>query len=272
MEAPFPDLIDTHAHVSSSEYDSDRQAVIERARREGIAFIEVGFDVQSSLRAMALAGSAALAAAVGIHPHNALEYARRLPEAWRKIAGLIRGDGPETAPAARKPLVAAVGEIGLDYYRDLSPRALQAECFEMGLELAKDVGLPVIVHQRDAEDDTIDILRSSRMARPIVFHCFGGDRAYAKKCLDLGGYLGLGGAVTYPRNDELRDLLKYIPLDRILLETDAPYLAPQRWRGRRNEPAHMRETLDVVARALGKEPRDVARTTRDNALRVFGLS
>ncbi|HHX29001.1 MAG: TatD family hydrolase [Bacillota bacterium] len=268
MEALYPDLIDTHAHVSGPEFDGDRQAVIERARGAGTGFIEVGFDVESSIRSIALAASGALAAAIGIHPHNALDYRDNLREAWRDIAGLISRQCPVKAP---EPPVVAIGEIGLDYFRDLSPRPLQAECFEMGLELAKDNNLPVIIHQRDAEDDTIDILRNHRIGRPVIFHCFGGDRLYARKCLDLGGYLGVGGTVTYPKNSELRDLLKYIPLDRMLLETDAPYLSPQSRRGRRNEPAYMRETLAVVAAALGKEEGAVGRIARDNALMAFGL-
>ena len=114
-------------------------------------------------------------------------------------------------------------------------------------------------------------MRKHRITRPVIFHCFGGNRSYAQKCLDLDGYLGFGGAVTYPKNSSLRDLLKYIPLDRMLLETDAPYLSPQSRRGRRNEPAYVRETLDTIAAAIGKEPESVARMTRDNALRAFGL-
>lgn len=267
MEAPYPDIIDTHAHVSGPQFDGDRQAVVERALREGVGFIEVGFDVPSSKSAIALAETAALAAAVGIHPHNAAECGD-LSLVWRELRNLI---AENRLPAENRPRVVAVGEIGLDYYRDLSPRALQAECFEMGLETAKDLDLPVIIHQRDAAGDTTHILRNHRMARPIIFHCFGGDRSYARDCLDLGGYLGFGGTITYPKNTGLRDLLKYIPLDRMLLETDAPYLSPQGRRGRRNEPAYVRETLNTLAQALGNEPVALARITRDNALRAFDL-
>lgn len=267
MEAPYPDLIDTHAHVSGSEFDDDRQAVLERAERANVGFIEVGFDVLSSKRAVDLAKTAALAAAVGIHPHNAAEC-DDLSMAWRELRGLILAHCPV---GGGKPKVVAVGEIGLDYYRDLSPRALQAECFEMGLETAKELDLPVVIHQRDAWDDTIRILRNHSITRPAIFHCFGGNRSYAKDCLDLGGYLGLGGVITYRKNTGFRDLLKYIPLDRMLLETDAPYLPPEGRRGRRNEPAYVRETLDVLAAVLGKDPYTVGRITRDNSLRAFGL-
>ncbi|HHY76071.1 MAG TPA: TatD family hydrolase [Firmicutes bacterium] len=271
MEVRYPDLIDTHAHVSDPAFDADRDAVIERAESAGTGFVEIGYDVSSSERAVKLAETAALAASAGIHPHNAAEC-EDLTWAWREIRSLITRHrlGGESKPGA-KARVVAVGEIGLDFYRDLSPRALQEECFEMGLELAKELDLPVVIHQRDAEDPTLRILKNHGLDRPIIFHCFGGNRAYAKKCLDMGGYLGLGGTITYPRNTELRDLLKYIPLDRMLLETDSPYLPPQGWRGRRNEPAHVKEILEVLSQELGKEPEDVGRTTRDNALRAFGL-
>lgn len=271
MEAGYPDLIDTHAHVTSPEFDMDRDEVIGRAKTSGVGFIEVGFDVASSRKAVAISKDTALAAAVGIHPHNAVDYARDLSAAWKEIEGLARSNSASVPAPEREGLVVAIGEIGLDYHRDLSPRGLQAECFEMGLDLAKKTGLPVIVHERDAEEDTLAVLRNHGLYAPIIFHCFGGGRAFARRCLELGGYLGFGGIVTYPKNAEARDLLRFVPFDRILLETDSPYLAPQSRRGRRNEPANILETRDAVASALGLGALKVGSLARDNALTVFHL-
>lgn len=286
MAARYPEIIDTHAHLSTAEFDRDRDAVVARAESAGVSFIEVGFDVDSSRKSVEIAGRAALAAAVGIHPHNATDYVQDLAAAWEDIAALARpsasvgtaGDAAgdlnpvsESQAGNRRSRVIAIGEIGLDYYRDLSPRRLQAECFEMGLDLAKATRLPVIIHQRDAEEDTLSLIRCSGVGLPIVFHCFTGNLAFARDCLDLGGYLGFGGVLTYPKNSELRDLLRFVPTDRILLETDAPYLAPQSHRGRRNEPSYLLETRDAIASSVNLDSSLVGRMARDNAVTVFGL-
>jgi TatD DNase family protein len=266
----YPDLIDTHAHITSPEFDRDRGEVLDRARKYGVGFVEVGFDIESSRRAVDIAGTEALAAAVGIHPHNAADYAKDLDGAWKEIRALA-GESAESLARTGRRRVVAIGEIGLDYYRDLSPRSLQADCFALGLELAKKLSLPVIIHQRDAEEDVLAILKNSGLDLPVIFHCFSGNKDSARRALDLGGYLGIGGTVTYPRNTELRDLLRFIPLTRILLETDAPYLAPQSRRGRRNEPAYVLEFRDTVASQLDVEPSRAGTATRDNAVRLLGL-
>lgn len=272
MAARYPDLIDTHAHVTSLEFDSDRDPVIARAAELGVGFIEVGFDVASSMRSVEIAATAAVAAAVGIHPHNAADCAGNLEGAWKDIEALAAARSkPGDEGGARSGRVVAVGEIGLDYYRDLSPRDLQARCFEMGLDLAGKTRLPVIIHQRDAEEDTLAILKGCGAGVPAVFHCFGGGVDYARRCLDLGGWLGFGGTLTYPRNTGLRDLLRFVPLDRILLETDAPYLAPQSRRGRRNEPSYILETLETLAASCDLDVFRAGNLTRDNAVRAFGL-
>ena len=138
------------------------------------------------------------------------------------------------------------------------------------VKLAKELGLPVIIHQRDAENDLLRELRSARLSQPVVFHCFSQDENYADGCLELGGYFGIGGVLTYPKNDGLRQLVKKLPLDRLLLETDCPYLPPQGFRGKRNEPAFVLETLKALSAALGIGVGEVARITKENALRVFG--
>ena len=241
------------------QFDGDRQAVVERALRK-CRFIEVGFDVPSSKSAIALAETAALAAAVGIHPHNAAECGD-LSLVWRELRNLI---AENRLPAENRPRVVAVGEIGLDYYRDLSPRALQAECFEMGLETAKDLDLPVIIHQRDAAGDTTHILRITACP-PDNLPLFPGRPLLCEDCL-FGWILGLGGTITYPKNTGLRDLLKYIPLDRML--GDGRAVSSTRPARCRNEPAYVRETLNTLAQARQRTCGS-SEITRDNALRAF---
>jgi len=254
---PVPILIDTHAHVSMRDFDGDRDEVLDRAKRAGVvSFIEVGFNLVASRLSTRLARERGVFAAVGVHPHDA---ARDLDK-WDDIETI-----------ARSPGVVAIGEIGLDYYRDLSPRNVQVECFIRGLDLAKRLGLPVIIHERDAGDETVDIIKAHKPGDALVFHCFSGDRASARTRLDLGGYLGFGGAITYPRRDELRDALRYCPPDRILLETDCPYLSPQRYRGRRNEPSYLVHTLAEASRIRGVNQEDLALISTENAISAFKL-
>lgn len=264
MAAEFPRIIDTHAHVASKEYDGDRDQVIDRARSAGVAFIEIGTGILSGRAAVSLAERGAIAAAVGIHPHDAVEHDTQwgLREAWEQIAEMAKAGGSK---------VVAVGEIGLDYYRDISPRPLQRRSFEMGLGVAELLGLPAVIHDRDASTDIMAILEAAAMRVPLVFHCFGGDQAHAEKCVEMGGYLGIGGTVTYRANGHLREALKHVPVDRILLETDSPYLPPQTKRGRRNEPAYVLEVLAKVAEVLGLTEEYLASVTTANAQKVFSL-
>lgn len=252
-----PTLIDSHAHLSMRDFDRDRDEVIARAKAAGVAsFIEVGFDLVSSRLSAKLAREKGVFAAVGVHPHDAAKDMDK----WEDIERL-----------AWLPEVVAIGEIGLDYYRDLSPRKAQVECFIRGLELSKKVGLPVIIHERDAGDQTLDIIKAHPPGGAVVFHCFSGDRSSARKRLDLGGYLGFGGAVTYPRRDDLREALRYCPPERILLETDCPYLSPQKFRGRRNEPSYLVYTLMEASRITGMPAKDLAAVSTENAVSAFGL-
>ncbi|MGE5579686.1 MAG: TatD family hydrolase [Bacillota bacterium] len=252
--------IDTHAHVSMRDFDADREMVIDRCRVQGVHFIEIGFDAESSRASVRLAEKLGGKCAVGVHPHNAGNSMSEVEAQWASVRSLLK---------ERPGVIAAVGEMGLDYARDFSPRPLQSACFQMGLDLAREVGLPAVIHQRDAHQDVLEMVKEAGLTTPVIFHCFSGDADYARKCVDLGGYLGFGGTVTYPKNQHLRDALTAIPKDRILLETDAPYLSPQTMRGRRNEPAFVLEAAALAAQLLGLGLPEFLAITSANSERAF---
>ncbi len=267
MEAKYPKgnaararVFDTHAHVSSPAFDEDRDKVIECARCSGVTFMEVGFDEDSSRASLLLAEKVGIYCAAGIHPHEALR-GQALDERWKFIEGLV----------SQSTRVKAIGEIGLDYFRDITPKKSQAKAFLMGLDLARRLELPVIIHQRDAHEDLLSMARANAPGTPLVFHCFSQGLDYARECLDLGGYIGLGGSLTYPRNGYLRDMLAFLPLDRVLVETDCPYLPPQSRRGKRNEPSFVLEVVSAIAEVLGSTADEIARVTLDNGRRAFGI-
>jgi TatD DNase family protein len=254
---PELELIDTHTHLDSSDYDHDRAAVIARAHAARIGVITVGVDVPSSEAAVRLAARhRSIWAGVGIHPHEAKSFSTAVAERLRDLA------------AAGK--VVAIGEIGLDYYRDLSPRATQRKVFSEQIELANELELPVIVHNRESSTDMLGILRKHRPRRGVI-HSFLGDLALAQKFMELGLYLGIGGPLTFPKNEVLREAVKGIPLDRILVETDCPYLTPVPHRGKRNEPVYVEYVVEALARIKGIPREQVAAATTANAYRVFGL-
>lgn len=251
-------LADTHAHLDFPQFNPDREEVLERARQEGVGLIiNAGTGEQSSRSSVNLAEKHPdIYAAVGVHPHYA---ARITPRAMEKMAAL-----------AGHPRVVAVGETGLDFFRNLSPAAVQERVFREHLRLAAALSKPVIVHTREAYADTLRVLREETLpARPGVMHCFAGNAAQAAAFLDLGFYLSLAGPVTYPASHGLRSLLEIIPAERLLLETDAPYLSPQPYRGRRNEPAYIIATYRRVSVALGLDPAALAEQVWRNALRLF---
>lgn len=252
-------LIDTHAHLDFPQFKEDLDRVLEKAGQAGVkTIINVGTDEKSSRRALALSRRhRCIWAAVGIHPHFAAQVSPR---------GLA-----ELARLAEDPGVVAVGETGLDFYRNLSPPEVQAEIFRGQLRLAEDAGKPVIIHSREAHDAVLKILREEPRPRlKGVMHCFSGDLKTASAFLELGFFLSVAGPVTYPRSRALRELLREIPLERLLLETDAPYLSPQPYRGLRNEPAFIRATYERVALALEMDLDRLARLVLDNAVRLFG--
>jgi TatD DNase family protein len=271
--------IDTHAHLDAPRFEADLDAVLRRAHEAGVKWIiTIGADLASSRSAVALAERyEAVYATVGVHPHEARAADRSTLDEVRDLAA--------------HPLVVAVGEIGLDYYRDLSPRHAQRAAFESQLALAGEAFKPVVVHIRDqrdcasAYDDALSILgtwtsglsirqsfHSPILPSPGVLHCFSGTPDAAEAALDLGFYLGVDGPVTYPNARALQAMVFGLPLERLLLETDCPYLAPQARRGKRNEPAYLPYIAEKIAELKGLSPSAVARTTTENARRLFRLS
>jgi len=271
------DLVDSHCHLDAPQFDADRDAVIARMAESGVRYaVNPGVDLPSSRAAVALAlrQHGCIYAAVGIHPHEA----KTLDAVTLK----------ELKQLAASPRVAAVGEIGLDYYRDLSPRDVQRRAFEAQLELAAELDLPVIVHGRNpqgassAHDDVLAVLRDWRTSlhaprstlheHPGVLHSFSGDVAMAEQVVALGFFIGVSGPVTYRNADRLRDVVRAVPLERLLIETDAPYLTPQPRRGQRNEPAYVRRVAQAVADVRDLILEQVADQTTANACVLFGLA
>ena len=254
-------LVDTHAHLDFDAFAADRSAVLQRALAAGVEWIlDVGADLISSRRAVALAAQEPhVWAAVGVHPHDS--------------AGLVPQALDELRVLACAPRVLAIGETGLDYARDLSPRPQQREAFAAQLALARELQRPVIVHSREAAADTLQLLcdaaRESGGRLCGVMHCFAGDAATARQALELGLYIGIAGPVTYPKTEALGEVVREVPLERLLLETDCPYLAPQPRRGKRNEPAYVRFVAERVAELRGLSPEEVGRATSDNARNLF---
>jgi TatD DNase family protein len=256
MENPTT-LIDSHAHLDFRQYDGDREATIARARSAGVAgIVNVGTDLGSSRASVALAERYPFIwATVGIHPHDA------------RLLGATELD--ELRALAAHPKVVAIGEIGLDYYRDLSPRPEQRRAFAAQLELASELGMPVVIHSRDAHEDVEQALKG--FDGTVVLHSYSAGPARLEKAIAAGHYVSISGPVTFRKADELREVAASAPLDRMLLETDCPYLAPEPRRGRRNEPAYVRYVARAVARARRSSSDAVARATAENARRVLGL-
>lgn len=254
-------LFDTHAHLDDDDDYRDRDAMIDRARAAGVAYIvNVGFDLESSRRTIKLAEKYDLIyAAVGIHPHDA-KKAR---------TGYLK----ELEVMASHPRVVAMGEMGLDYYRDISPRPVQKKVFLEQLALAKKLNKPVIIHDRDAHGDIMDILRKEGLGPSGgVMHCYSGSWEMAKECLNMGFYISIAGPVTFPHAPKLKDVAARVPLDSLLLETDAPYLTPVPHRGKRNEPAYVFYTAEEVARLRGLKTEDLARACVDNGRKLFRIA
>lgn len=251
-------LIDTHCHLDMKEFDEDRVQVIERARAAGIeAMISVGSDLEGTIRAMKLSGEYDfIYASVGIHPHDAKDFSE---EAYLKLREWAGNDK-----------VVAIGETGLDYHYDHSPREVQKEVFEKQLRLAGETGLPVIVHSREAQRDTLEILKKSGISRGVL-HCFSGNMEMAEQVMAMGFYISVAGPVTFRKAKELHEIAAKIPDDYLLVETDAPYLAPEPLRGKRNEPAYIMHTLEQIASLRGVSLEDMARITTLNAKQLFGI-
>jgi TatD DNase family protein len=250
-------LTDTHCHLDLPAFDSDRPQVLERARRAGLVRILIpAIDLAGSRRAAELArADPMLRFAAGVHPNESGTFDDRTLEELRKLA-LDEG-------------AAAIGETGLDYFRDLAPRDRQREAFRAQIALACELGLPVIVHIRDSQEDALDIL--SRFAGKVrgVLHAFSGDPRLAELAAAMGFFFGIAGPLTYPKADRLRGTFRALPEDRILLETDSPYLPPEGNRGKRNEPALVLEVARRAAGERGIEPQEFVHLARRNAGILF---
>ncbi|HOO38072.1 MAG TPA: TatD family hydrolase [Deltaproteobacteria bacterium] len=253
-----PTLIDSHNHLHFNAYKKDRDSVMGRAATEGVtSMLLVGIDPDDSLRALAIARTHdGLYAAIGIHPQMAGEYAAE--------------DLFSLAEKAKDPKVVAVGETGFDLFRTPESEGKQRELFTAHIELAKRLGLPIIIHDRDAHEQTTALLDEREgWSRGGVFHCFSGDVALARKVLDEGFYVSVPGVVTYKNASRLHEVVAFCPLERLLIETDAPYLSPEPYRGKRNEPSYIRKTAEAIARIKGLSFDEVARATTENFSRLF---
>jgi len=255
-------LIDSHAHIQGKEYAGETAAVIERARAAGVEqIIAVGGagDMSSNTEAVALADLFKnIYATVGMHPHDAKDVG---PDELEKLKDLTL-----------HPKVIAVGETGLDYYYDHSPRDVQRRVFAQFIHLARETELPIVVHERDAASDGAELLRSEGAGKLRgVIHCFTGNYEAARSYLDLGFYISFTGIITFKNAEALRDVARRVPLERILVETDSPYLTPVPHRGKRNEPAYVRLVAATIANIKGVSLEEVAQVTTDNTRRLFGI-
>jgi TatD DNase family protein len=259
-------MIDSHAHLHASQFDADRAKVIERMQTAGVAgAVTVGTDVATSQDAIKLATEYAFIwATVGVDPHEAASFTSDTLDELRRLAA--------------SPQVVAVGEIGLDYYWDKAPREHQADVFERQLDLARDLGLPVVIHNREAHSDTLEILTDWaaghpwRGDRPLgVLHCFSGNTDVAFAAIDSGYLISLAGPVTFKNAGKPVAVAEAVPLEALVIETDAPYLTPHPHRGGRNEPAYLGLTLQRIAEIKDESPARVAEVTAANTRRLFAL-
>jgi len=254
------DLFDTHAHLHFPDFDADRDAVLARAREAGVRrMLTIGTDVPTSQAAIAIAAREPdVWASVGVHPHDAADADETVLAEIERQAG--------------QPRVVAIGEIGLDFFRNLSPRDAQERVLRRMLDLARRTRKPVVVHCRDAHPETLAILAEERVGEVRgIMHCFSGDVEIARRCLELGLLISLAGPITYPNARALPDVARFVPADGLVLETDCPYLPPQGHRGRRNEPAYVAITAARVAELRGEEMEDTARQCSDNARALLAV-
>jgi len=258
----FPALIDTHCHLTDKRFDEDRAATIERARGVGVTrMITIGTSPDNVREAKSLArANSGIYHVAGLHPHEAKDWSDAVRDELRALA-------------LEEPRAVAIGETGLDYHYDFSPRADQWRAFEGHLALAIELDLPVVIHCREAAVDVLSVLEAHRHEKLRgVFHCFSEGPAEAERAVAMNFRLGLGGVLTFPKSDAVRAAAKAVPPEMLLFETDAPYLAPVPKRGKRNEPSYIPHVLDVLASALGRPRDDVAAITTRAAESLFRLS
>ena len=253
-------LIDSHAHLEMPEFKKDLEAVIQRAKESGIEYIfTVGTEEKDWKRALEIADShPSIYAILGVHPHNAKEINDRTYPMLRELC--LNGK------------VRAFGEIGLDFFRNLSPRDVQLKRFREQIGLAKELGFPVVIHDREAHQETLEILKSERAGEcGGIIHCFSGDYEMAKTCMDMGFYISVPGSITFKNAEGFREVVRRIPLESLLVETDAPFLTPEPFRGKRNEPSYVRYTAQRVAEVKNISFEKMAEVTTQNAMRVYRL-
>lgn len=252
-------LIDTHCHLDFPDFEAERDAIVARAHAAGVRqMITISTRVHRFPAILAIAEKyPSVFCSVGTHPHNADE---ELDIPVSEIVAL-----------SRHPRVVAIGEAGLDYYYDNAPRDAQAAGLRNHIAAARETGLPLVIHSRSADEDMAAILteETGKGAFPFLLHCFSSGLELARTGVALGGYVSFSGILTFPKSEELREIAKTVPLERLLVETDAPYLAPKPFRGKRNEPAYVAHTAAVLADTLGLSAEEIARITTENAFRIF---
>ena len=256
-------MIDSHCHLADEVFAADLDAVVARAREAGIeralTILAAGDDKEEAQAARLLSMWPDVRFAVGVHPHAAKEFAAAPDEAAVRVRQQM----------ARTPAARAVGEIGLDYHYDFAPHDVQQQVFRAQVTLACELGLPVVIHTREADDDTVRILKEAGGRARGVLHCFTGGPTLLRAGLELGFFISLSGIITFPKSGELRETVKAAPLDRVLIETDSPFLAPVPHRGKRNEPAHVEHVARTLAEMHGISADDVRRVTAANFHALF---
>lgn len=252
-------LIDTHCHLDFADFEAERDDIVARAHAAGVGqMITISTRVRKFPEILAIAEKyPTVFCSVGTHPHNADE------ELDVTVDELVR--------LSKHPRVVAIGEAGLDYFYDNAPREAQAEGLRNHIAAARSTGLPLVIHSRSADDDMAAILteETGKGAFPFLLHCFSSGAELARVGVELGGYVSFSGILTFPKSEELRQIAKTVPVDRMLVETDAPYLAPKPFRGKRNEPAYVAHTASVLAETLGMTDAEIAGITTENAFRLF---
>ncbi|MFA4858663.1 MAG: TatD family hydrolase [Candidatus Margulisiibacteriota bacterium] len=261
-------LVDTHAHLNLPEY-FDLADVLARAQERGVKYIiDVGIDLDSIRRSLDLSARVEeIYSAVGIHPQDTGDFSADTLAALRRVLG-----SATAAPKFASRKIVAIGEVGLDYFKEYAPRENQRLALVAQIKLANEFGLPLIIHSRASEDETLTILRENMSPDTVgVFHCFAGNVDQARKVLDLGFYISVTGIVTFPKAQNIVEVVKIIPLDKLMLETDCPFLSPEPLRGKRNEPANVYHIAQKISAILAVPFEEVARKTSDNACRLFNL-
>lgn len=253
-------IVDSHAHYDDEQFDIDRADVLDRIRRQGVQrVVNPSSNLESARKCLMLAKEFDFVyIAVGIHPHDASQFSQEALDTLRDMA--------------RTPKVVAIGEVGLDYHYDLSPRPQQKICLAAHIQLAKELKLPLILHDRESHQDILDMIRAEKAdTAGGVFHCFTGSVEMAREVLQMGFYIALGGAVTFKNAHKPVEVARYVPADRLLVETDSPYMTPVPYRGKRNDSGYLHETIGTLAAIRGTTPEQLAFQTARNADRLFGL-